>query len=91
MLTIDDTSVSKHHATLAISVDGKMSVADTGSTNGTKVNGEKIAYGEAVSIDNNGVVTLGTVDVKFGIQQEASPAISEEGDEEEVDEEQVEG
>lgn len=90
MLTIDDTSVSKHHATLAISADGKMSVADTGSTNGTKVNREKIAYGEAVSIANNGVVTFGTVDVKFGIQQAASSAVSEEGGEEE-DEVQVEG
>lgn len=90
MLTIDDTSVSKHHATLAISADGKMSVADTGSTNGTKVNGEKIAYGEAVSIANNGVVAFGTVDVKFGIQQAASSAVSEEGGDED-DEVQVEG
>ncbi|MBV6495450.1 MAG: hypothetical protein JFAIHJKO_00559 [Pyrinomonadaceae bacterium] len=90
MLTIDDTSVSKHHATLAISAEGKMSVADTGSTNGTKVSGERIAYGEAVAVDNGGTVTFGTVDVKFALQEEASPARSENPEEDEG-EEQFEG
>jgi len=82
MLSIDDTSISKHHATLAISADGKMAVADTGSTNGTKVNGEKIAYGEAVAIRENSRVTFGTVDVKFTLDQETLvPTSAEPGEE----------
>jgi len=87
MLSIDDTSISKHHATLAISVDGEMSVADTGSTNGTKVNGERIAYGEAVAVFENDLVTFGTVDVKFSLRPEnCEPRSSEEDPDKEMDE-----
>lgn len=91
MLSIDDTSVSKHHATLAISAEGKMSVADTGSTNGTKVSGERIAYGEAVTVPENGPVTFGSVDVRFGLRPEAGAPTSEDPSEGPEVEEQVEG
>lgn len=87
MLSIDDTSISKHHATLAISADGEMSVADTGSTNGTKANGERIAYGEAVAVSKNDLVTFGTVDVKFSLRPEnAESGSSEEDPDKEMDE-----
>ena len=46
-LAIDDESVSKIHAALVLNSDRQLMVADTGSTNGTYINGERIAYGRA--------------------------------------------
>lgn len=42
-VVIDDESVSKFHARLALSDDGQLVVADCGSTNGTFVNGTRIS------------------------------------------------
>lgn len=64
-LTIDDASISKIHATLAINADGKLSVADTGSTNGTFINGERISYGTAIFLETGDVVKFGLIEVKF--------------------------
>jgi hypothetical protein len=64
-LQIDDVSMSKIHATLLVAGDGQMTVADTGSTNGTFVSGERIAYGTAVAIAAGTVVTFGSVAVTF--------------------------
>jgi pSer/pThr/pTyr-binding forkhead associated (FHA) protein len=68
-LVIDDASVSKIHASLTVSPDGVLLVADTGSTNGTFVNGERIAYGKAVGLTAEDKVTFGQVDVVFEVQQ----------------------
>jgi hypothetical protein len=64
-LIIDDVSVSKVHASLVSNANGSLSVADTGSTNGTLVDGERIPYGKSVAIGGNSVVTFGTVEVQF--------------------------
>jgi len=64
-LILDHTSVSKTHASLAIGADGKLAVADTGSTNGTFVNDERIAYGKAISVSDDDKVRFGTVAVAF--------------------------
>lgn len=87
LLRIDDASISKHHATLAISSDAQMAVADTGSTNGTKVNGEKLSYGEAVSISERDTVTFGTIDVKFSLGHEVRENGSSESNDESVTDE----
>jgi len=41
-LTIDQDSVSRHHARIARSRDGRYSVADLGSTNGTTLDGTRL-------------------------------------------------
>ncbi len=64
-LQINDGSISKIHATLALTDEGKLSVADTGSTNGTFINGERIAYGKANLLEKDDVVKFGLVDVSF--------------------------
>jgi len=64
-LTIDDSSVSKIHASLVLNKDNQLLVADTGSTNGTFINKERIAYGKAYTIKNNEKVTFGTIEVSF--------------------------
>ncbi|CAN5767314.1 hypothetical protein BH18ACI4_BH18ACI4_19920 [soil metagenome] len=64
-LSLNDTSVSKIHATLLLNVEGTLLVADTGSTNGTYINGRRIAYGEARQIEAGDVVGFGDVEVRF--------------------------
>ena len=64
-LSIDDPSVSKIHASLTVNEDGKLIVADTGSTNGTFVAGERISYGKAVIVGDGGSVKFGAVEVVF--------------------------
>lgn len=62
-IAIDHTSVSKHHASLLLTSEGKLVVADTGSTNGTYLNGERIAYGKAIEIFAGDKVKFGAVEV----------------------------
>ncbi len=64
-LQINDASISKIHATLALTPDGALSVADTGSTNGTFINGERIAYGKSNPLEKDDVVKFGLIDVMF--------------------------
>jgi len=64
-LAIDHTSVSKIHASLMVDGRGSLSVADTGSTNGTFINGERIPYGKALVLKEVDKVRFGTVEVLF--------------------------
>jgi pSer/pThr/pTyr-binding forkhead associated (FHA) protein len=64
-LSINDASVSKIHASLTIDDGGNLIVADTGSTNGTFVNSERIAYGKAIFVGEAGRVKFGVIDVSF--------------------------
>jgi hypothetical protein len=64
-LTLNDSSVSKIHAALTMNPQGTLLVADTGSTNGTYINGRRIAYGEARQIEDGDVVGFGDVEVRF--------------------------
>jgi hypothetical protein len=64
-LSLDDSSVSKIHAALTMNAEGTLLVADTGSTNGTYINGRRISYGEARQIEAGDVVGFGDVEVRF--------------------------
>lgn len=63
-LAIEDASVSKIHASIVFGREG-LSVADTGSTNGTFINDERIPYGKAVTVADGDKVKFGTVEVVF--------------------------
>lgn len=67
-LQIDDTSISKAHASLLLNKAGKLVVADTGSTNGTFVNGERIAYGKAVELATGVPLMFGLINVGIDLQ-----------------------
>ena len=75
-IVLDDTSVSKMHASLLLNADGKLVVADTGSTNGTFLNDERIAYGKAIEIFSGDKLKFGAVDV--AIQFTPAAAAKEE-------------
>ena len=62
-LAINDESVSKIHAALVLNTDKQLMVADTGSTNGTFINGERIAYGRAFIVKTGDKLKFGTVEV----------------------------
>ncbi|MBX7212075.1 MAG: FHA domain-containing protein [Verrucomicrobiaceae bacterium] len=60
-IVIPDGSVSSRHA--EITFDGSAwTLTDTGSTNGTKVGGERV---ETVNLDSTGAFTLGSVECVF--------------------------
>jgi hypothetical protein len=62
-LMIDDPSISKIHAALVLNPQKMLLVADTGSTNGTFLNGQRIAYGRAFPIGETDKVKFGNVEV----------------------------
>jgi hypothetical protein len=72
-VVLDHTSVSKMHASLLLNSAGKFVVADTGSTNGTYLNDERIAYGKAIEIFSGDKLKFGVVDVSI----EFTPTVDE--------------
>ena len=64
-LTLNDASVSKIHGALLMTAEGTLLVADTGSTNGTYINGRRIAYGESRVIEDGDVIGFGDVEVRL--------------------------
>ena len=64
-LVLDDPSVSKMHAALSVDGEGSLSVADTGSTNGTFINDQRIAYGKAMALVIGDKVRFGEIEVAF--------------------------
>jgi hypothetical protein len=64
-LMLDDTSVSKVHAAFVFNSQSRLMLADTGSTNGTFINGKRIAYGRAFNIGDGDVLKFGTVEVSL--------------------------
>jgi pSer/pThr/pTyr-binding forkhead associated (FHA) protein len=71
-IAIDDANISKLHASLVLNASGSLVLADTGSTNGTFINGRRIAYGKAETLNEGDKVNFGTVQVTF--QHVAKPA-----------------
>lgn len=76
-LMIDDTSVSKIHAALILNRENEFQVADTGSTNGTFLNDQRIAYGKAVTISETDKIKFGTVEVSFKKEFRPVPVVEE--------------
>lgn len=69
---IDDPSISKYHASLMLDAQGILHVADTGSTNGTFVNGERIGYGKVVAVSGRDKVRFGLVEATFQVPPKAA-------------------
>ena len=68
-LYINDRSVSKIHAALVMNKEGTLLVSDTGSTNGTFINGRRLNYGEARQIADGDVIGFGDIEVRFRKQE----------------------
>lgn len=66
-VAVDDISVSKMHASLMLASERRFIVADTGSTNGTFIDGERISYGKVATFSAGQKLKLGTVELTFEI------------------------
>lgn len=77
-LQIDDASVSKVHASLLLNKEGRLVVADTGSTNGTFVRGQRIPYGKAIEFEPGSDLMFGLIRVSVDLQLE-TPSESKAG------------
>ena len=64
-LHLNHASVSKVHAALKMDIQHNLLVADTGSTNGTHINGVRIPYGESRPIQEGDVVAFGDIEVRL--------------------------
>lgn len=76
-LAIADASVSKMHASLMLNTERQLVVADTGSTNGTFIDGKRISYGKAVTFSADQKLKLGTVEIAFEIIEQPAEAVVE--------------
>ena len=78
-LTLNDNSVSKIHASLVFNSENQILVADTGSTNGTFINGNRIAYGKAFPVEETDILKFGTIEVLLEKQfEEIEPEVFDE-------------
>ncbi|MEZ5306831.1 MAG: FHA domain-containing protein [Pyrinomonadaceae bacterium] len=75
-IVLSHASVSKAHAALAIK-DGELIIADTGSTNGTFVEGGRIAYGKAMPVEGKSI-RLGSIDAQIEVLRKALPVVEVE-------------
>lgn len=64
-LSLAHPSVSKIHAAILMNREGTLLVSDTGSVNGTYINGRRINYGEARQLEDGDVIGFGDVEVRF--------------------------
>lgn len=64
-LCLPHQSVSKIHAAILMNGEGTLLVSDTGSVNGTYINGRRINYGEACQLEDGDVVGFGDAEVRF--------------------------
>lgn len=70
MIVIDDASISSHHGEVAIEGHAWV-LTDLGSTNGTKLGGERV---ERIELAHGGSFTLGSVECVFVGDYEEAPA-----------------
>ena len=74
-IRLDHKSVSKLQC-VVVKTDGLLLIRDLGSTNGTRVNGQRVRRAALLPNDNLGVANLKYV-VKFGAVLEAEPAATD--------------
>lgn len=72
-IQIDDQSISKAHASLMLNKEGKIVVADIGSTNGTFVNGTRIPYGKAAELRATDKLMFGVIAVSISFKSRVEP------------------
>ena len=70
-LTIDDQSLSSKHAAV-LTKDEKYYIQDFKSTNGTRLNGTRIAAGKTLPLQGGDIIQLGAIEVLFDIKKETS-------------------
>ena len=70
VLVIDDPSVSSHHG-IFIQADGDYILRDTGSTNGSRLNGKDLATDNDYRLQDGDVMRLGKVEASYESENKA--------------------
>jgi hypothetical protein len=71
-IAVSDSSISKFHCTILIGSENEVIIADTGSTNGTTVNGQRIEYGGTKTIIREGALGVGDVRIHLKMRKRGS-------------------
>ncbi len=69
-LKAHERGVSRTHAQISV-IDWKLYIADTGSTNGTTLNGERLTPGQLYPLKDNDLLSLGALDLSVIILEGA--------------------
>lgn len=64
-IVIRSPEISKLHAALVVVAKDAWQIVDMGSTNGTKLNGDKLPANRPVSVENGDVISLGRISFEF--------------------------
>ena len=79
-VSIADPTISGHHCLLIKQESENYAVQDQGSTNGTKVNDEKLEEGQLVPLKNGDILQVGGVEILYddiqGDRMESSRTVS---------------
>ncbi|MCQ2397207.1 MAG: FHA domain-containing protein [Lentisphaeria bacterium] len=62
---ISDPTISGHHCTLMKLDDDTYAIEDLGSTNGSKVNDQRLEQGQAVKLKNGDIIQIGNIEILF--------------------------
>lgn len=62
---VPDPTISGHHCTVMVGDDGTFSVRDEGSTNGTRLNNEKLDSSGEYPLTNGDILQVGGVEMLF--------------------------
>lgn len=68
-LVLSDGRASRRHAQI-INTDGVLAIEDLGSTNGTKVNGQRLAEGERRTLNGGDKVSFGGIELQLSLPGE---------------------
>lgn len=64
-ICLPEPTISGHHCTFRRNDDGNYFIIDEGSTNGTRINGEKLEEGNQVLLKEGDLVQLGNLEMMF--------------------------
>lgn len=84
-IMLPDKTVSREHARVIQNPDGSVTVEDLASTNGTKINGERLTPHFPRPINHMDSVTFGSVLVRLHIQSSEQPAYAAHLEEPEIE------
>lgn len=73
-VALDDQRVSRRHAAVTLHADGRVTAADLGSTNGTKLGGEPLGT-DQTEIADGAVLSLGGLELRLSLPGEAQKTV----------------
>jgi pSer/pThr/pTyr-binding forkhead associated (FHA) protein len=64
-ICIPEPTISGHHCTLTLLENGTYSIKDEGSTNGTRLNNERLEPQQSMTLSDSDIIQVGNVEILF--------------------------